>query len=55
MDRQALEDMIHDAEWRIGSYIASGGNISDQYVIDQVEKIRGWNQQMADMEREATA
>jgi hypothetical protein len=53
LDRQLLEDLIHDAERRIGSYIASGGNSSDQYVLDQIEKIRGWNQQMADLEREA--
>lgn len=45
MGKQSLEDMIHDAEWRIGSYIASGGTSSDQYVLDQIEKIRGWNQQ----------
>lgn len=51
MDRQSFEDLIRDAEWRIGSYIATGGNSTDEYVQEQIRKIRDWNQQMADLER----
>ena len=45
MDRQSYEDLIHDAEWRIGAYIASGGSSKDQYVEDQIKKIRVWEEQ----------
>lgn len=31
---------IHDCEWRIGSYIASGGSSEDEYVKTQIKKIR---------------
>jgi hypothetical protein len=51
LDRQSFEDLIRDAEWRIGSYIATGGNSTDEYVQEQIRKIRDWNQQMADLER----
>jgi len=42
--------LIEDAERRIGSYIASGGNSLDQYVKAQVEKIERWTEQLAEIE-----
>ena len=50
-ERQAYEDLIHDSEWRIGSYIASGGNSEDEYVKDQVQKIQTWTAKLVDLER----
>lgn len=44
------EALIMGAERRIGSYIASGGSSLDQYVTDQVEKIRRWTEQLAEVE-----
>jgi hypothetical protein len=43
--------LIADAEHRIGSYIASGGSSEDQYVKDQVAKIKSWIEQLAEIER----
>jgi len=43
--------LIEDAERRIGSYIASGGSSEDQYVKDQVAKIKSWIEQLAEIER----
>jgi len=34
--------LILDAERRIGSYIATGGDQTDNYVIEQIAKIRKW-------------
>lgn len=50
MTKQDYEDLIFDAEHRIGSFIASGGSSEDQYVKDQVQKIRSWTKSLADLE-----
>lgn len=39
---ELLLHMIRDAEWRIGTYIASGGTSSDKYVKDQISRIEKW-------------
>jgi hypothetical protein len=38
----ALERLIHDAEWRIGSHVASCMEIDD-YVREQKQKIETWS------------
>lgn len=41
--KELLEEFIRDAEWRIGSYIATGCSSSqDKYVQEQIAKIRVW-------------
>lgn len=35
-------DLIKDAKWRIGSYIAAGGSSNDEYVKGQIRKIHSW-------------
>lgn len=50
-ERQTYQELIRDAEWRIGSYIASGGNSEDEYVKDQVQKIQTWTDKLVDLER----
>lgn len=42
MGLNKFEKLIRDAEWRIGSYIAQGGNQEDIYVKEQIARIRRW-------------
>ncbi len=51
MDKQKYEDLIFIAEHRIGSFIASGGNSEDRYVKEQIQKIRKWNNDLAEADR----
>lgn len=43
---QVLRKLIHDAEWRIGSFIAAGGERNHTYVDKQVQKIEEWAKQI---------
>ena len=47
MEDTNYEKLIHDAEWRIGSYISTGGNSKDEYVKKQISKIRDWSERLA--------
>lgn len=42
MGLNKFEKLIKDAEWRIGSYIAQGGNQEDKYVKEQIVRIHKW-------------
>lgn len=41
-----LQKLIYDAEWRIGSFIAAGGERNHTYVDKQVQKIEDWTKQI---------
>lgn len=42
----ALQELIHDAERRIGSFIAAGGERDHVYVNNQIFKIEAWVKQI---------
>lgn len=42
----ALQELIHNAEWRIGSFIAAGGERDHVYVNTQIKKIEAWVNQI---------
>lgn len=52
MERQAYEDLINDAKWRIGSFVSSGGSSEDEYVKEQIHKIQNWQSKLSTLERE---
>lgn len=49
MDLKSLQALIEDAERRLGSYIAQGGRVEDQYVQDQNARIRKWEAEAAEL------
>lgn len=46
---QILEHLINDAERRIGSYIACGGEKTDPYVQAQISKIKAWTDKIEEL------